>query len=281
MEKINDKISFEDPKIIVIFYLVIGCIWILFSDALLSTFVSDMPTLVILQSFKGIVFISFTSIVIFYLINRAFNKIKSSQKLINENERKNKIILDTVGDVILYADKYGKIIDINKRVESKLGYSKKELLGKSFIDVGIIDIRYILTLAKMFRQGINNNSEVKIELELRHKNGTKILVEANNKFIMHNGEVLGAVTAFRDITERKNALIQIENNIQHFAHLVDHIRNPLATINTYTQLRIDDPEIQKNLITQIERIEDIIKQLDEGWMNTEETRKFLNSYRHY
>ena len=29
---------------------------------------------------------------------------------------------------------------------------------------------------------------------------------------------------------------------------------------------------------QIDRIEELIKQLDQGWMDTEETRKFLKRY---
>ncbi|NYT04404.1 MAG: PAS domain S-box protein [Candidatus Methanofastidiosa archaeon] len=196
-----------------------------------------------------------------------------------EAERKHNIILDTVGDIILYVDKYGKIIDINKRVEIKLGYKKEELLGKSFMDVGIIDVKYIPTLAKMFRQGLISDSGSKIELGLKHKNGNIIAVEANNKFIVQNGDVIGAVTAFRDITERNKALTQIENNIEHFAHLIDHIRNPLAILNTFTQVRISDNELKERMQAQIDRIDEIITQLDEGWMDTEDTRKFLKNYK--
>lgn len=279
MDQANEKISFGNPIIIVIIYLVTGILWILVSDVLLATFVTDTPRLIILQSFKEIIFILMTSFMIFYLVNRGFNKIKSSQQIITDAERKHKIILDTVGDIILYVDKYGKILDINKRVEIKLGYNKEELLGKSFMDIGILDVKYVPVLAKMFRQGISDKSKEKIELELKHKDGNHITVEANNKFILQNGEVIGAVTAFRDITERKKALDQIENNIEHFAHLIDHIRNPLSILSTFNQVKIEDPEIKETISLQVERIDDIIKQLDEGWMDTEETRKFLKYYK--
>ncbi|MCC7573517.1 MAG: PAS domain S-box protein [Candidatus Methanofastidiosum sp.] len=279
MDHADEKISFGNPLIIVSVYLVIGVIWILFSDAFLATRIIDIPKLIFFQSFKDILFIFLTSLLIFYLINRGFNKIKSSQIIMTDAERKHKIILDTVGDIILYVDKYGKILEINKRVETKLGYKKLELIGKSFMGVGIIDVKHVPALAKMFRQGINNNSDEKIELELKHKDGDIIIVEADNKFIIDKGEVIGAVTAFRDITERKKALVQIENNIEHFAHLIDHIRNPLAILNTFTQVRINDPEIKQTLLTNIDRIDEVIKQLDEGWMDTEDTRKFLKNYK--
>lgn len=279
MDQIDEKISFGSPIIIVTVYSVISIIWILFSDAFLAILIQDIPNLVILQSFKEIIFVFITSLIIFYLINHGFNKIKSSQQIMDESERKHKVILDTVGDIILYVDKYGKILDISKRVESKLGYKKEELLGKSFIDIGILDVKYVSNIAKMFRRGINNTSEGKIELELKHKNGSAIAVEADNKFIIQDGEVIAAVTAFRDITERKKALLQIESNIENFAHLIDHIRNPLAILNTFAQVRISDPETKQNLLDQIERIDEIIKQLDEGWMNTEDTRTFLKRYK--
>jgi len=279
MGQADEKISFENPIIIVSVYFVMGIVWIIFSDVFLAMRLKDVPKLVFFQTFKDILFILLTSLLVFYLINRGFNKIKSSAQIMTESERKNKIILDTVGDIILYVDKFGKILDINKRIETKLGYKKEELIGKSFMDVGILDVKYTPTLAKMYRQGISNTSDGRIELELNHKNGSTIMAEANNKFITQNGEIIGAVTAFRDITERKKALVQIENNIEKFAHLIDHIRNPLAILSTFTHVRINEPEVKQSLLTQIDRIDEVIKQLDEGWMNTEDTRKFLKDYK--
>jgi len=279
MGQADEKISFENPIIIVSVYFVMGIVWIIFSDVFLAMRLKDVPKLVFFQTFKDILFILLTSLLVFYLINRGFNKIKSSAQIMTESERKNKIILDTVGDIILYVDKFGKILDINKRIETKLGYKKEELIGKSFMDVGILDVKYTPTLAKMYRQGISNTSDERIELELNHKNGSTIMAEANNKFITQNGEIIGAVTAFRDITERKKALVQIENNIEKFAHLIDHIRNPLAILSTFTHVRINEPEVKQSLLTQIDRIDEVIKQLDEGWMNTEDTRKFLKDYK--
>ncbi|HGJ66786.1 TPA: PAS domain S-box protein [bacterium] len=279
MNKFDDRLPFGNPITIVVIYIMVSIVLIIFSDVVLATIAKDVPTLTMLQSFKGMIYIIINAIIIYFLVNRGFRSISESNEYIKENERKHNIILDTVGDIIVYVDKYGKIIDVNKRVEIKLGYKKDELLGKSFIDVGILDVKYMPVMAKMFRQGIDNKMGGKTELELKHKDGNTIVVEANNKFIFQNGDVVGAVTAFRDITERKKALVQIENNIEHFAHLIDHIRNPLAILSTFTQVKITDKDIKNKLLVQIERIDEIIKQLDEGWMDTEDTRKFLKDYK--
>ena len=42
---------------------------------------------------------------------------------------------------------------------------------------------------------------------------------------------------------------------------------------------ISDPEIKQYLQAHIDKIDETIKQLDEGWMDTEDTRKFLKSYK--
>ena len=209
MNKFDDRLPFGNPITIVVIYIMVSIVLIIFSDVVLATIAKDVPTLTMLQSFKGMIYIIINAIIIYFLVNRGFRSISESNEYIKENERKHNIILDTVGDIIVYVDKYGKIIDVNKRVEIKLGYKKDELLGKSFIDVGILDVKYMPVMAKMFRQGIDNKMGGKTELELKHKDGNTIVVEANNKFIFQNGDVVGAVTAFRDITERKKALVQI------------------------------------------------------------------------
>ncbi|NMC60471.1 MAG: PAS domain S-box protein [Candidatus Methanofastidiosa archaeon] len=279
MKLAPEKIPFGNPITVVVVYLIIGIVWVLYSDVFLVSIVNDVPTLVLLQSFKGLLYVIASALIIYYLVSRGFKSILESNVAIIENERKHKIILDTVGDILIYVDKYGKILDVNKRAEIKLGFKKEELLGKSFVDVGILDVKYVPVIAKMFRQNGDNKSGGRSELELRHKNGSIIPVEANNKFIFQNGDVIGSVTAFRDITERKKALVQIDNNIEDFAHLIDHIRNPLAIISTFAQVKLKDDHAKGLLLTQIDRIDQIIKQLDEGWMDTEETKKFLKDYK--
>ena len=88
----------------------------------------------------------------------------------------------------------------------------------------------------------------------------------------------GYITAIMDITNRKKAQKQLGENLEYFAHLVDHIRNPLAIMSGFIQVEVENEKTKARLIRQIDRIEELIKQLDRGWMDTEETRKFLKKY---
>jgi PAS domain S-box-containing protein len=77
---------------------------------------------------------------------------------------------------------------------------------------------------------------------------------------------------------RRRAYKQIEHNIEQFAILVDHIRNPLAAIYSLAELRVRDPDVAERIIEQVRRIDEIIGRLDKGWLESEEIRKFLKKY---
>jgi signal transduction histidine kinase len=91
------------------------------------------------------------------------------------------------------------------------------------------------------------------------------------------------MVSFIDITERKQmelakrrALEQIEKNIEQFAVLGDHIRNPLAVIVGLASLAAED--IAHKILAQTREIDRIITQLDMGWIESEKVRDFIRKY---
>jgi len=116
---------------------------------------------------------------------------------------------------------------------------------------------------------------------LRRKDGTIAAVEMNESPITENGKVVGVQTVGRDISDRKRyenlrlqAFYQIEQNIEQFAVLADHIRLPLQVILGMADL-IDDEEASEKIRMQVDRINGIVKQLDRGWVESREIREFL------
>ncbi len=78
--------------------------------------------------------------------------------------------------------------------------------------------------------------------------------------------------------QRKVALERIEDNIEKFAILVDHIRNPLAAIYGIATTMVEDVKVEDMLVEQVERILKTVKKLDEGWLKSEEIRDFLKRH---
>jgi len=97
------------------------------------------------------------------------------------------------------------------------------------------------------------------------------------------GNPVCIMASFIDITDRKQmeavkrtALEQIEKNIEQFAILGDHIRNPLAVIVGLSSLA--PGEVTDRIVLQAREIDRIVTQLDRGWIESEKVREFIKRY---
>ncbi len=106
-------------------------------------------------------------------------------------------------------------------------------------------------------------------------------VHANPVRDRDTGVLRGILVQIQNVTDhvhmedlRQQAFSQIEKNIEQFAILADHIRLPLQVILGMADL-IDDGEASERIRGQVERINDIVKQLDRGWAESREIREFL------
>ena len=125
---------------------------------------------------------------------------------IKKREEGFRIIFENINDTIAYMDNHGKVIDINNRVEELVGYKKEEIIGKNFVSLGVIKLKEIPKMIKLFKDSILNGKTVNlIDIELKHKNGNNILVEVSTRAIKENNKIKGTVIICRDISERKKA----------------------------------------------------------------------------
>jgi PAS domain S-box-containing protein len=74
------------------------------------------------------------------------------------------------------------------------------------------------------------------------------------------------------------AFEQKEKNIENYAIIVDQIRNPLNNIIGLVEMYIDDEKLIEKILSEAEKINGLIKRLDEGWLESEEVRNFLKKY---
>jgi len=105
----------------------------------------------------------------------------------------------------------------------------------------------------------------------------------NRAFFDESGKVTEYQSVGRDITERKEieqlqreSYQQIEKNLQQFAILNDHIRNPLSVIVLLTEM--DAGSHCQQILEKSKEIDRIINQLDRGWLESEKIHQFLKRY---
>jgi hypothetical protein len=98
------------------------------------------------------------------------------------------------------------------------------------------------------------------------------------------GNITGALIYGLDITDlvemeqfKRDAYAQIEKNIEQFAILGDHLRNPLTAIIGLSDL-LEDQATAVKIHTLATEIDDIITRIDKGWIESEKVRTIIRKY---
>ncbi|WP_292365659.1 MULTISPECIES: PAS domain S-box protein [unclassified Methanoculleus] len=207
---------------------------------------------------------------------------KVAEEALEESEEKFREIAQRSFDMIYTCYHESGIAYMSPAVTRILGHTPAELTGQKCRD-------YVspLSLAawKAAQKKLARGEPVEgLEVEFRRKDGTTAFVELNESPIVEHGKVVGVQAAGRDITERKQneqlnrqAFEQIERNIEQFAVLGDHIRQPLQVTLGRADL-LDDAETAAIIREQVERINEYIRQLDRGWVESRMVREFLRRH---
>lgn len=89
------------------------------------------------------------------------------------------------------------------------------------------------------------------------------------------------VSMVEDISDRKmaealrtEAFNRIEKNMEQFAILGDHVRHPLQVVLARADL-MEDEETAEKVREQVRRINEYIRELDRGWIESRKIREFL------
>lgn len=204
---------------------------------------------------------------------------KRAERALRESEERFRKIAQRSFDMIFICDADRGITYISPAVARILGYTPEEMTGRRCKD-------YLLERAlpgwqEVRRRVARGESAEGLLVEFRRKDGSVAVVEMNCSPVVEDGTVTGVQVVGRDVSDRKQyealrmqAFEQIEQNIEQFAILADHIRLPLQVILGMADLIADEPASEK-IREQVERINGIVKQLDNGWVKSREIREFL------
>ncbi|MDN7025839.1 PAS domain S-box protein [Methanoculleus sp. FWC-SCC1] len=189
-------------------------------------------------------------------------------------------LLERVNDAIIATDEHLIVTAWNRAAEELYGYSADEACGRPVQDL-FSPAKRIDDLGGIVRL-VESTGQHRTEVVHHHRDGRPIYLESSITPLRDaEGRVTGYISVNRDILERKmaekikrQAFGQIEQNMEQFAILGDHIRHPLQVIQARADL-LDDPEISASVRDQVRRINDIIRQLDKGWIESRKIREFL------
>ena len=178
-------------------YVIISCLWILFSDRLVAS--ADPSTFQLISTAKGWLFVAVTATLLYAMMARNAGRIMLT-------EAAHTVLFNYAADSIIITDGTGKFLDVNVNAEELLGFSRNELLKMGFAD--IVDPQD-LARHTLMQQELGAGKSLVVERRYIRKDRSTVPVEINATVLPENKHL----AIVRDITQRKlmeEALLQSE-----------------------------------------------------------------------
>lgn len=201
-----------------------------------------------------------------------------TERLLAERElRIKESALESSTNGILIADLTGAVMYANQSFAAIFGYEDTGALAGMNLEAFFADPT---VGEKVTAHLLDNHTIVQETIGLRN-NGSPFHIQISGSVVQNDaGRPLCIMLIVMDITERilteqmkRETYAQLGKNIEQFAILGDHIRNPLQVIVGYAEM-IDDPFAEK-ILEQARRIDDLVTELDRGWVESANVRQFL------
>jgi PAS domain S-box-containing protein len=209
---------------IIIFYALLAGLWILVSDRIIYTLTDNPTTLTLMQTYKGLFYVTFTSFLLYLLmrtqlaqVEKTVNKMDKTRQALSASNDYLKAVLDATNDAILVIDiKSGIIIDANQRVYEMFGYPLEEIINKPMTNLKNIAEDYRLDKVYQWAARVRREGPQIMEWRTRHKNGYLFWVEV---CLRHEriGDANRFVMSVRDIDHKK----EVENNLKESQRMLD------------------------------------------------------------
>ncbi len=155
--------------------------------------------------------------------------LRAREAALRENEQRLRATYEHVFAGIGEVDRNGRFLRVNERLCAITGYSREELLGRSFWDLTHLDDRET-DLERFSRLMLAKTDTYTVEKRYIHKDGHEVWVEvAASRVDDAAGRPLYGVRVVRDISERKKAEEHRELLINELNH---RVKNTLATVQS-------------------------------------------------
>ncbi len=166
-----------------------------------------------------------------------------AQQKLKESEEKYRLISENANDLIAVINDEFKQEYLNFNVHSKmLGYTKDELLELSDKNFHLEDRQKLLDNFKK----ILETGEAAYEIRVKHNDGHYIYLEVNGRAFKDNDGKIKMLTISRDITEKKEAEMELMAYRHHLEKMIEERTSELVLSNRKLQMEIREREKIEN-----------------------------------
>jgi PAS domain S-box-containing protein len=165
---------------------------------------------------------------------------KRSEKALMESERKYRLLLRNLPNVVFKGYIDGSIDFFDNKIEKITGYGKEEFLSRK---KNLFDIVYeadLDSVKEKFVQALKTDNSYLREYRIKSKTGEIIWLQEGGQIIYgENGEIEFITGAVLDITERKLAEQALHDSEEKYRSLFDSGPNPIFVLDRKTLQILD------------------------------------------
>src|SRR3990170_3228428 len=148
--------------------------------------------------------------------------LKRAKETLRKSEEKFRNIFENANDCLIFLDRSGRILDVNRKTVEVFGGSREELLGKHFLKVGAVSLGDIPRLMASFARGLAGEHST-LNLCIKNKRGLYVDFECLGSFVKIDDKSSGLLVIARDVTERKQAEEKIKKAHEQWKRTFDAI----------------------------------------------------------
>jgi PAS domain S-box-containing protein len=166
-------------------------------------------------------------------LQREISERQQAQKTLHESRDKLKQYLEGIPDAIYINDMNGTFLYGNKAAERMTGYSREELMGKNFLEVGLLPPEYLPKAARILELNAGGRPTGPEEVELIRKDRSRVLTEVSI-YPAGEGKETEIIGIARDITERKQAEESLRESEERFRNVLDNTLDMVYRLDLHT-----------------------------------------------
>ncbi|EMR13179.1 sensory box protein [Methylophaga lonarensis MPL] len=198
--------AFAGALRIALLYGVFASLWIIYSDRLLVMIAGDdIARLAMMQTWKGLFFVSITMLLVFCLVKQLLNAKNRLITQIRDKQQRVDLILNAAPSGIQECSVTGVIGYANETHHQLLGYPPGSLVGREVWDF-IADQDGLHALRAKFKLAIAEQPIPRpFEVDIRNQQGERLTVGLTWDYTRdQQGAVSGFICVVSDVTERKH-----------------------------------------------------------------------------
>ncbi len=224
-------------------YAVVGAIWILASDRLVSLFLPDVQGITYFQTFKGIAFVTVTAFFLYWVLHRVERRRQreAARRVSSEDLlRKLSVAVEQSPVSVVITARNGSIEYVNPKFTASTGYAPDEVVGKNprLLKSGELPPETYQQLWQTITQGGTWEGE----FHNRKKNGELFWELASISPIYdEQGRITHFLAVKEEITERKRIEAALRESEENFRLLFENASDLVTVVDGSGMIQSQSP----------------------------------------